>query len=81
MNVEAPGKYSFDFWWDYVLFTRNLSEKYEIIIPESYIEKELSNLISDADVCIGNTISDELLHQANKLKLFQNNGAGVNNHN
>ena len=48
---------------DYLI--RNLSEKYEIIIPDSYKEKELLNLISDADVCLGNTISDELLHQAN----------------
>ena len=62
---------------DYLI--QNLSDKYEIIIPDSYIEKELLNLISDVDVCLGNTISDELLHQSNKLKLFQNNGAGVNN--
>ena len=30
VNAKVPSQYSFDFWWEYVLLTRNLSEKYNI---------------------------------------------------
>ena len=60
---------------DYLI--ENLEDKYEIIVPKSFSEKELLSLISDVDVCLGNSITDDLLEKAKILKLFQNNGAGV----
>ena len=30
VNAKVPSQYNFDFWWEYVLFTRKLSEKNNI---------------------------------------------------
>lgn len=62
---------------DYLL--KNLADKYDIIIPKKYSDSELCDLIKDADVCIGNSISSKILKKGKKIRLFQNLGAGIDN--
>ena len=62
---------------DYLL--KNLADKYDIIIPKKYSDSELCDLIKDADVCIGNSISSKMLKKGKKIRLFQTLGAGIDN--
>jgi phosphoglycerate dehydrogenase-like enzyme len=56
----------------------NLSNDYQVIIPEDYSDENLVQLIQEADVCLGNKIPSAALGFMKNLKLFQVPGAGVN---
>ena len=56
----------------------NLSDDYEIIIPEDYSDENLAKLIEDSDVCLGNNVSKAVSENMGNLRLFQVPGAGVN---
>jgi D-3-phosphoglycerate dehydrogenase len=62
---------------DLEYIVNNLSNYYKIIIPEDYSEEKLCELVTDADVLIGNTVSKKVLDSAKNLKVFQVPGAGV----
>jgi phosphoglycerate dehydrogenase-like enzyme len=56
----------------------SLSSDYEIVIPEDYSDENLTKLIKDSDVCLGNNISKAVSENMGNLRLFQVPGAGVN---
>lgn len=59
----------------------NLSTYYQIIVPDEYSDTELSTLIHDVEICIGTNIAEKILQSANKLKIIQTPGTGVDNFN
>lgn len=54
-----------------------LRPAYEIIEPESYTEADLLKVIHRADVILGNGISRYMIEAAERLKLVQSPGTGV----
>lgn len=58
---------------------KNLSDLYDICIPDDFSENNLAKAIKDATVCIGNNITRKVLDQAKMLKVLQVPGAGINN--
>jgi phosphoglycerate dehydrogenase-like enzyme len=56
----------------------NLSNDYQIVIPEDYSDESLTQLIQKADVCLGNKFPAGALGFMKNLKLLQVPGAGVN---
>jgi phosphoglycerate dehydrogenase-like enzyme len=57
----------------------NLSETYNVIIPEDFSRENLVRLAAGADVFLGNAIFKELIDAAVNLKVIQAQGAGVDN--
>ncbi|OFX23165.1 MAG: hypothetical protein A2033_15485 [Bacteroidetes bacterium GWA2_31_9] len=55
-----------------------LSNLYDIIIPDDFSNKSLLELVKNVDVCLGLNINKELIENAQFLKLIQIPGAGVN---
>lgn len=50
---------------------KELYSNYEIVIPKSYAEEELCELVKDADVLLGPYITPKIIASANNLKLIQ----------
>ena len=65
--------------WDTKYLINNLSEDYNLIIPEDYSNDNLVRLATQADVFLGNTIFKEVIDAAVNLKVIQSQGTGVEN--
>ncbi len=56
---------------------QGLEMHYELVFPLDYERQTLVGLVGDIDVCVGPVIFAELIQQAQKLKLLQILGAGI----
>jgi phosphoglycerate dehydrogenase-like enzyme len=63
---------------DTAVLKRGLEADYELVFPPDYGQQTLVNLVDDVDVCVGAVIFAELIERAEKLKLLQILGAGIN---